>query len=82
MDFANAHYDGTVATAAIIAAVATPWGLLQGALFKFALDLRKETPQPVVVVQAAPVAPLAPIAPIAPIAPVAPVAPVQPVVIP
>lgn len=39
MDFAEAHADGAGGnTALIIGAVLGPWGLLQGALFKFYAD--------------------------------------------
>ena len=44
MDFADSHSDGAGGnTALIIGAVLGPWGLLQGALFKFYSDSKTRT---------------------------------------
>ena len=40
MEYAEFHADKGASLAAIIGAVLTPWALIQGAMFKFYLDLR------------------------------------------
>jgi hypothetical protein len=43
MDFADEHYEvAGMNIAGIIAAVLTPWGLMQAAMFKFYVDLKSK----------------------------------------